>query len=193
MGAYFDLLQDKSGEPYFTATEKNQFLNAAQTDFLNELTGGNDPAKPSPLELDERSLRILQPLINPLTDTADTAGVLDLDSDFHALLSLGKGDNSEVRFVKYNDWNTIVNNGFTTPSAGARAIYNYDTSGIKVLPVTQSDWEGIYIQTPTAIDVATGTSDFPVGAHYSIVAKALVKAGVPTESEALLLMDEITD
>ena len=37
MHSWFDVLQDKGDSPYFTIAEKTQFLNRAQTKFVNEL------------------------------------------------------------------------------------------------------------------------------------------------------------
>ena len=36
MHSWFDILQDKGDSPYFTIDEKTQFLNRAQTKFVNE-------------------------------------------------------------------------------------------------------------------------------------------------------------
>ena len=36
MHSWFDILQDKGDSPYFTTDEKTQFLNRAQTKFVNE-------------------------------------------------------------------------------------------------------------------------------------------------------------
>jgi len=36
MHSWFDVLQDKGDSPYFTVAEKTQFLNRAQTKFVNE-------------------------------------------------------------------------------------------------------------------------------------------------------------
>ena len=36
MHSWFDILQDKGNSPYFTTDEKTQFLNRAQTKFVNE-------------------------------------------------------------------------------------------------------------------------------------------------------------
>ena len=36
MHSWFDILQDKGDSPYFTVDEKTQFLNRAQTKFVNE-------------------------------------------------------------------------------------------------------------------------------------------------------------
>ena len=37
MHSWFDVLQDKGDSPYFTVAEKTQFLNRAQTKFVNDV------------------------------------------------------------------------------------------------------------------------------------------------------------
>lgn len=194
MRSYFDLVQDKNNEPYFTQAEKYQFLNAAQMDFVNELIGGNDIENPSPLELDERSLRILEPLIESETGLSDSSGLIafsGLSETFLGLLAVDKGDTSEVYFYKWKDWYKASKNSYLKASAGVRGLYTYVSTGLKVLPASQSDWIVTYIKTP--VDIASGVDcELPESTHYKIVAKALEKAGVATEAEGLPVIEELT-
>lgn len=194
MRSYFDLVQDKANEPYFSDAEKYQFLNAAQIDFINELIGGNKLELQSPLELDERALRILQPLIKYETGLSDTSGLLafsGLASTFYGLLALEKADTSETHFYKWNDFNKASQNTYLTSQAGYRAIYTYIATGLKVSPTGQTDWTVAYIKEP--VSIASGVDcELPASTHYMIVAKALGKAGIATESESLPAIEELT-
>ena len=81
MHSWFDVLQDKGDSPYFTVEEKTQFLNRAQTKFVNEMmfkhyfVTGSQPEKN---EVPYNSLAsiqagedVLRPLITELQSYGD--------------------------------------------------------------------------------------------------------------------------
>ena len=76
MHSWFDILQDKGDSPYFTTDEKTQFLNRAQTKFVNETlnrffyaTGAQPEKNATPynsIESIQAAEEVLAPLIGSL-------------------------------------------------------------------------------------------------------------------------------
>ena len=81
MHSWFDILQDKGNSPYFTTDEKTQFLNRAQTKFVNETLNKffyNSAAQPeksatphSTIESIQAGEDALAPLIGSLESNTD--------------------------------------------------------------------------------------------------------------------------
>ena len=107
MHSWFDVLQDKGDSPYFTVDEKTQFLNRAQTKFVNEVlnksflvSGGKPEGQAIPyntmdsIQLGEAAIR---PLIGELK--SDNSYVYNkfpnlFHSFYYSLLSVIKISNS---------------------------------------------------------------------------------------------------
>ena len=72
MHSWFDILQDKGDSPYFTIDEKTQFLNRAQTKFVNEhmnkylFTSGAQPEKNAIPYSNMESIQMSEDVLGPL-------------------------------------------------------------------------------------------------------------------------------
>ena len=200
MRAYFDLVQDKVNEPYFTDAEKNEWLNSAQIDLLNELVGRTDVTMPSLLELDERNLRMLQPLINNTGATSDTLGDIAWPAGAFAILSVNlTGFDTSAKFTRWNDLQRMQGNMYTqADNIEERFLYTYNSTGIKVFPAGRTDWDIVYIAYPSLFGNTNGGGgsegdvEWPDSVKYKIIAKALAKAGVATEAEMLPVIEDMT-
>ena len=79
MHSWFDVLQDKGDSPYFTIAEKTQFLNRAQTKFVNEMMFKHYFNSGARAEQDKvvystmESIQAGEDVLNPLVTTLSTA------------------------------------------------------------------------------------------------------------------------
>lgn len=197
---YFDLLQDKSGSPYFVPDEMTAFFNAAITEFVKNKLPDED--KGINLELSQDTLNDLEPLIFTTTPFLISGGsqyllksalqtqlVSSTAAPVWRVLSIGwtMGQNKKpVKFVRHNDWWEFQQNFFKKPSYDNPKFkieatrYVFDPApGAAKLEIT-------VLVYPTVVDV-TGAIDcnLPEHTHYKIVAIALELAGISSRDEAL--------
>jgi hypothetical protein len=146
MHGWFDILQDKYNAPYFTDTEKDEFINRAQTTFVNDVIytqlyptlqqGERGPQVLSAIESTLSGSEILKPLIledlavattspwdiitNATINTAVAAAANAGDEFMHiiALETAGSVFTADriVRFVRHNDYLRFKHNIFKAPS-----------------------------------------------------------------------------
>lgn len=74
MRTWFDILQDKANDPYFTDAEKDEFLEDAQWDIINEIIG--DYQSPTQLERSKTVETTLSTLVKSISITTDGSGLL---------------------------------------------------------------------------------------------------------------------
>jgi hypothetical protein len=203
MLAYFDQVQDKNSEPYFTSAEKYLWLNAAQADLFEELVGGGDVAKPVMAQLDERAGRLLEPFIYTATAVADASGIItyaalktDIGSTENVvtILDVHQIDSSDkwaAQYRKPQEFRRSENNSFLAgTAANDSSNYTYSNTGILVSPSVVT-WDVVCVKYPADIS-ASQDCEFPEDSHYKVVAKALEKAGIATEAEGYSMINQVT-
>ena len=77
MLTWFDILQDKFNTPYFTDAEKYNFLNDAQSNFVNDYLNLNDDSEPPVFEANALKNTVIAPLLfEDVSVASDTFGVV---------------------------------------------------------------------------------------------------------------------
>ncbi len=153
---WFDLLQDKFNAPYFIDTEKDQFINRAQVELVNDVVyrqlfpsvRGDErgPVTLSSIESSISGTEILQPLIeidkavatgstsDSQIDTGDINAAIGGVS-MHVLSLESNGSTFTagrfVRFVRHNDYIRLKQNQFRAPS-DRNPVYRIMSDGIAV-------------------------------------------------------------
>lgn len=162
MHDWFDVIQDKNNQPWFTEAEKDQFINRAQLMFLNEIVygqllpevrgGAKESLPKSAVESNVPSSEVIQPLlVSDIPVTVPVGGKLT-DSAINTAMQayLGDGKTTEkmhvlgisdengfgCRFVRHNDYRRIKNNSFKKPT---------DTD-----PIFRVDYNGVFVERGTA-------------------------------------------
>ena len=74
MRGYFDILQDKTGSPWFSSDEKDEFLYSVIYDYINDFIGDGDT--PPTLEKNKGATQAISTLIKSVSITTDGSGVL---------------------------------------------------------------------------------------------------------------------
>lgn len=216
---WFDIIQDKSDSPFFNEAEKLQFLNRAQTKFVNEyiqayFTSSRYPrigAKAnSSVEESILGLEVLNPLIIPdISVSSDANGKITHDSinsglqaitsdttEFIAILSVGRESGANeypVRFVRHNDKLYFKNNVFKKGTA-TDPVYTLSDNSVKFDPVGIATYNFTVLKEPVQMETGTPTnSELPAFVHDRIIAIALDDAGVSSRDAALLQMQSIAD
>ena len=193
MREWFDILQDKYNTPYFTDDEKDEFLTDAQYDFINEYIG--DYENPSKLGQNKSALANISTLIEtvPITTASDGKAT---DTLINAALSLGDiilplalkpATGEAAHFLNHNDIGKAEANTYKVGIATA-PNYTLENGLAQLYPA----------QVYTALEVTALTNpvlitDLPVHIHRKQVAKAMTKTGLVTESEALTMMERVTN
>jgi hypothetical protein len=144
MHNWFDLIQDKYNAPYFIVEEKDEFLNRAQTSFVNEVY---PPSEYSTFSTDLIKTLIIEDL-SVSTNGSDFDKITDSDINT-ALVARTEAGNTyrhiysiraagdvftagrPVRFVRHNDRDRIVDNFFKKPK-DSDPIYRIVSDGIIV-------------------------------------------------------------
>lgn len=194
MSSWFDILQDKNGSSYFTATEKSLFLNRAQIEFVDELFRGDGKQEPN-IEDSQDTISKIAPLVYELPYLVmNSAGVITKASVTTGLtniiasgvvwrplaigIELGKLK-VPAKYLRHNDRWEFEANYFKRPTTKNPKVRETYTSYI-FSPVSVSS--RVYftiLKYPLEVDITNSiSSELPDHAHDRIVAIALEFAGV---------------
>jgi len=187
MREYFDILQDKTGSPWFTDAEKDEFLYSVIYGYINEFIGDGDT--PPTLEknkgataaistLLEKSTEITVPSTGRLTNTLINA---EITGDAIMVVSMKNDSDLPIRFVRHNDLDTFRQNTYKAPSA-TQIYYSIIADGYQLTP------ESAHLVRATVLVEPAAITSLPIYKHYEQVAKAMAKTGFVTEAEALVIM-----
>lgn len=181
MRGFFDILQDKYNTPYFTDDEKDEFLEDSMWNIINLAV--------TTLEEDNSSIERVRTLITPATASTDSNGLLSLASSTSvALLTLSLASTGvPLHRLKHS---TLAKAEDNTYKKGTTAYPNFTAvvGGYQTYPtLATTSLTYIYLKVPTAID------DLPVAIHRKQVAGALTKTGFVTDSQALTMIDGVTN
>jgi len=161
MLSWFDIIQDKSNSPYFTDLEKVEFINRAQTKFINEIVFGQFIPSMSKGERQANAINsfesvvqgseALEPLfLSDLAITSSAGGEItrtQINSAINSetsggegylyLLNIardfGAGVVRNVRFVRHNDYFRFKENDFKKPTTNS-PVYRIERQTIKIDP-----------------------------------------------------------
>jgi hypothetical protein len=189
MRTFFDLLQDVSGNPWFSDAEKDLLLEDVIWDYINDFLG--DVNTPPSLEQNKSATAAISTLINPTTAVnVPSTGILT-DTLINAALSVGDiiipvaielTNGEPVHFVRHNDIGKFEDN---TYKAGISLEPNYTIYNASYQFYPKEAYTGVIV---TALTKPTATTDLPEHKHWQQVAKAMAKTGYVTESQALVMM-----
>ena len=206
MHEWFDTIQDKVDTMYFTIHEKDQFINRAIQEFVNDLVSDllDNPAGPTmvfgAIETTQPMSFLLKPLMYlDLQVVATTGLVSDVDintaldtaaSDtglqYQTILSVADDTNAPVRFVRHNDYARNSLNEFKQPTA-TKKVFRHAADGIMVSPTDNGTYYITVIKEPKFVDYDAGIdTDLPDVAHDYVLAQALEHAGIASFDENLL-------
>lgn len=202
MLSLFDLLQDKVNDPYFTDSEKYEYLNDAQTDYVNQYLGlddGGGKEKPPKLGINDIVESALRTIIEQVTLTTSTAGLLTdaaiktavASDDWILVMDMYTVAGDSVNYVERKNVPYILKMEFAAPTTDY-PIYNISAAGIQLYPKeTISDLDVWVLRDPLKIGAAQDC-ELPSFVHSKIVAMALQKTGYVTEDEAMTMIENVT-
>lgn len=204
---WFDLLQDKYGTPYFTDDEKVEFVNRAQTEFVNQFLPDTNEDSVN-VELNSETLHKLRPLIFELSeDTMDTSGKIteaDITTNLQTISGEGSasfirilsieikklGKKQQAKLLRHNDKAAFEQNVFKKPAYG-NYKFLFQNNSIQFRPTdTAAKIYFTVLKTPINV-VNPGTScQLPQDTHNEIVAIALEFAGYASREEILTQIEK---
>ena len=189
MRAWFDILQDKTGSPWFSDAKKDEFLYSVIYDYINEFIGDNDT--PPSLEKSKGAAQAISTLVKRSTPISIPSTGILTDTLINAQLSLRTAitplafelaTGEPAHFVRQNDIAKFEGN---TYKAGASLSPNYTIYDSAYQFYPKEAYTGVIA---TVVVDPTAITDLPTYKHYEHVAKAMAKTGFDTESEALIMM-----
>jgi hypothetical protein len=214
MHDYFDLIQDKANEPYFLASEKDDFINRAQEKFVNnivfrDILGKADVPKGTQAiygnENDLMSNEILKTLITVDKGVDTDAGGSKLEYTsigsklMHILGIRTSGSNSgditkgkTLRFIRHNDQGRFEENTFKKGTT-SKPYYKIGDDGVYLYPITGTVENLLitFLNKPTDVALNGSACELPDYTHEKVLKIALSEAGIPTESQMLVMGDKI--
>ena len=188
---YFLILQDKYGSLYYTDAEIATFLNRAQMDEVTAfLPISGDQLN---IELNANTIARIAPLLFRVETLAmDVDGIVlkaDLDAELTQpvmrVLAVSY-NNLPVKYRRYNNWYTYLNNTFKAPSASAPKMYEKADSYVFAPASIAADLVFLGVRYPiTMLDNGTVDCELPDLFHNDIVSRALSFAGVGSRDQML--------
>ncbi|KKN46951.1 hypothetical protein LCGC14_0667750 [marine sediment metagenome] len=206
MHIWFDILQDKYNTPYFTAAERDHFINDAALDFvlefLHEDKDGNKGLEDTPYSnMALKNILLTVPVTAAsalLTTAAISTAISAADMIVPVKIRPQTVNTRSAKFTRHQDIDEDLNNTLSDLAASSpRASYVIQDDGIQIYPTTDYavvvfDMVILVAPTDAVHSASTDLVDLPGFTHRKIVAKALVKTGLVTEDQAISLMDGVT-
>jgi hypothetical protein len=196
MHTLFDVLMDKSGRPWFNASEKDLFFNLAQNEWVK--------TRYKEFEVNEKRREELSPLVRSITFGAVTDINVSTVTDFMFVLAMeitytytnvcagtSQPRTTYAKPMQLDDFYKVKDNAILKPSQRYPVYIEYATSpSARILQIhgtTPTAVRMFYLKTPAAINgTSAGTQnnspDLPVWAHEEIVNVAVRKALENVES-----------
>lgn len=192
--AYFDLLLDKVGSPYFLQAEKSNFLTQAQLKYtLDSLSPSNEEGTVN-IEMNSPVLSNLYTLIYETAALNPNGSGEILKTAIQTALNTASGSTEPFmyflnvsyngypcKFTRHNDWYEVQQNTYTAGSATAPR-YRQLSANVTVAPALASaNVKFTLMKTPKAIDLAGSiTSELPAHVHKTVVEMAMDIASTST-------------
>lgn len=190
MHSYFDLLLDKQGAPYFSADNKDLFINMAQVEYIKQLLPSNEGGVVN-FEFDHIQTSNMVTLMYEVTSTAMSATGEILKSAVQSALDSASSSTEPFMFVanvsvggypaKYtthNDWYEFSKNIFKVSSTTQPRFKELGTKFV-FSPVAQSSTvKFTLIKEPKDIELGVTDSELPPHTHKAVVELALDLATV---------------
>ena len=212
MHQWFDLIQDKVDEVYFTESEKDMFINRAIQIFINDVVNAfllnpqtGQVVISSLLEDTLNAAEVLRPLmVLDMSVTADASGIITVDAidaaiktatgeedTFLHILNLANSNGIGLKYVRENDYYKFAVNDFKKATT-TYPQYRISHKGIHVTPIDSGGYKLSVIKEPVKVNFdAQISTDLPETTHDYIMAIALELAGLSSKDEALLQMRNV--
>jgi hypothetical protein len=208
MHTWFDILQDQYDTPYFTDDERDSFINDAALSYVLEFTT-DSKLEGKELEDSIYSNASLAHIIQtvPVTAVASqlTYALIEAQLTTKMIVPLriipAAGTSTRpLKYTRFQDLDEELSNPLAdhneTSATNNSGMYTVAAEGISLWPAADYATEAV---TLTALRIPAETAlggpelvDMPDFTHRKIVAKALVKTGLVTDSQATALMDGVT-
>jgi len=200
MRDWFDILQDKYNTPYFTDAEKDEFINDAQWDYINEYLGDRETAPA--LGVNKTAVAAMATLIGTVDVAAGLTGLVPIATINTAIDTLFSSSNNAMiiplavqpsatgkpaTWHNHNDIHKLEGNLY---KAGTTAYPNYTIDHLGVTLYPREVYANVFItvlKEPITID------EMPASVHHKLIAKAMTKTGLVTENQAITLMEQTTN
>jgi hypothetical protein len=201
---YFDLLTDKVGSPYFTQSEKSNFLNRAQIEYVNRTIPSNEGGIVN-LEMNQDVMGNVYTLIYETASlTSNSSGEI-LKTAVQSALNAASSATEPfmkimnvsysgypVKYTPHNDWYAVENNSF---KAGTSTSPKYRQLANKFIfsPInTSTPIKFTLLKYPKDINLATlVTSELPDQTHKTIVEIGVELASISMRDTELTQANQI--
>lgn len=197
MADWFDLITDKVYSPFFLPSEKTQFINRAQMDFVNKLVNPidmeiNRKGEKNGFEKDDITNQIMSVLSEIVSVPTDILGFISnaaieaaLPAKLLKIESILR-DGFPARFIRANDYTKIISNTYLKPSS-TDPIWRKLSGKIKLDPVGIKTCEVAVLRYPKDISIADNINcELPDICHNSILKIALSYTGISFRDEFLV-------
>jgi hypothetical protein len=196
--AYFDLLTDKTGSPYFIQSEKSRFLNQAQIKYVNATIPSNEEGVVN-VEMTSGVLSNIYTLVFETGNLNPNSSGEILKTAIQTALNTASGSTEPFmyvmdiayngfpcRFTRHNDWYEIENNSYKRGST-REPRYKQLATKFQVSPASASaNVKFTLIKYPKNINLASSiTSELPDQTHKTLVEIAVELAGIAMRDEAI--------
>lgn len=186
MHGYFDLLIDKVGTSYFTAAEKDNFINAAHTEYIKGVLPSNEGGVLN-VEFSQLVASNIHPLFYETAALNMGAGATITKSAVQSALNIAssstdplmyvlnvswtKGaDTYPVRYTRHNEWYEFGANRFKRGSE-TQPRYKFDATTFTFSPLDQAaSIKFTLLKTPRKVQLFPAiSSEMPDDTHKAIV------------------------
>lgn len=199
--SYFDLWVDKTGSPYFTSSQKDQFLQRAAVQFVNQYLKNPSSHILEDTHVDTEDVHTLIERVeitsqdNGRINFSDLNDALPTDKEWMYFLAVGRGADKDCgnvkyksRWMKHNNKYAQNRNDFKKPEA-EYPVHEYYSEFMELRPsgansteitvlvypnkITLDDPDDTFERGPNAVDL-----DLPDKVFNEIVYLALSQAGI---------------
>lgn len=207
MHTYFDLLLDKTGDPYFTASEKDSFISQAALEYVKRMLPSNEGGVVN-FEFDQIIFSNIDTLVFETSGLSPTSlGRISRSSIQTALntasgstdpfifvlnVSWTKGSNTyPVKYARQNEWYAFEQNIFKQGKAN-KPIYKQDSINFTFSPIdTTASVKFTLLKQPKTVSLSGPVNcDLPVSTHKSVVELAVQLAASATRDTELFQMNQ---
>lgn len=207
MHDYFDLLVDKTGNPYFISSEKDLFLNMAQTEYIKRTLPSNEGGVVNLEESAEVTNNIVSLIWETASLTMDSNGLITAAQIQTALNTVSlttepyifvmnvswkkTGTTYPVQYTSHNDWFRLQQNSYRQGVA-TRPRYRYNAAGFVFAPIDVG--ASVYfslLKRPVDVGFDIGQdSELPDHTHKNLVELAVELASVATREGDLSQLNQ---
>lgn len=195
--AYFDLLLDKTGDPYFTPAEKDSFISQAALEYVKRMLPSNEGGVVN-LEFDQVIFSNIDTLVFETAGLAPSSLGKILRSSVQTALNTASGSTEPfiyvlnvnwtkgstiypVKYVRQNEWYEFERNVFKQGKA-SKPTYKQDALNFTFSPVdTTASVKFTLLKQPKTVSLTGPVNcDLPTSTHKAVTELAVELAMLAT-------------